>query len=313
MNAYYTLFGQEVRLELLNVRGYEVALRLLQLKDEHLDAWKFGSAARQMLRRIFVRHDHYSHALRGDVGAIYRDSFYRLLLAVIPQEQRAEALKRLQYSPYRLLIDRYLDGNWRYGHEFEQDAQLPEGTLQALINYLSGKEESLHAADLLNAFAGLDIIAADTARPSKTSSATQEESLRPAEADSPSVREWTLVRLTAAVAKHLAQKGQQPTFDAYWQAIASQLSWLFSIKDYNALADFVGALLEEVHTSPDDSTKPIWYDNLVRHTSTTGIQLAKALEEAWSEARTQAEKLASSPLGHEKKQQSYVALSQQSD
>ena len=104
MVTYTTFLGQQINLGKLSIEHHVVVLKVLALAEAHKgDPFEFSTRCRHYFRRTYVRADIYNSVLRGPVGDIYRDCFYRIYAANLKNRKPQEFLQSIQTNPFRLL------------------------------------------------------------------------------------------------------------------------------------------------------------------------------------------------------------------
>lgn len=178
MNTYTTLIGEKVDLDSLPAYLARVPEGLLQAyKNEanlkRLDPFRFAERARSFMGvySYLITPATFVKILRGGTGVIYRDCFYRLLIAKLEKEKgnkearaefRAKCVVNLRYNPLRILFDRFLDG-WATFDQFGEAAGLDIRDLRWKLQsqMFSGRKSPITLELLAKAFENLGIIVSE--------------------------------------------------------------------------------------------------------------------------------------------------------
>lgn len=252
MNAYQTLLGKRLELDRLPLDLQSIALRVLAFAEANDgDAFEFASRCRRLFRRAFVRPDAYHAAMRGPVGDMYRDRFYRIFANSLKDGEREAFLESIRHNPLRLLFDRYLDGTWRYQADFAQDAGLNDAQVARAFKKVLGGSGSgeISVSKMAQAFAALGIV--PDGSPAFADSSLGEFTPLPS---APTAREWLLLLLASSVTRCLCQVESRVDDDgliACRDVLAHYLSVLYDIQDYNHLTDFTYRVLRELLATYD--------------------------------------------------------------
>lgn len=110
MEPYITLFGRILRLAQLPQHVRSLISQIIgayQIKEVTPDV--FATTTRALLCNAYPARQHYHRMMRGVVGEIFRDCYYRLHLSRFDQDQAQLVLEQLRFNPLRLLYDYYLD------------------------------------------------------------------------------------------------------------------------------------------------------------------------------------------------------------
>lgn len=136
MEPYTTLFGRIIRLAQLPRHVLVLIGQILEAR--HAKATTpdiFATAARALVRDAYPADRHYHRAMRGLIGEVFRDCYYRLHLAQLDQEQSQQVLEQLRFNPMRLLYDSYLD-NEQTQKDFAIRADVATGALSRTFKLL---------------------------------------------------------------------------------------------------------------------------------------------------------------------------------
>ena len=247
MNTYRTAFGRQIPLAQLTLDVLAAVHRVLALSEVYSeDPLEFAARARQTLRRDFPRPEQYHAAMRGPVGAVYRDCFYRASAAKRP-ELRHELLLGLGCNPLRLLYDRFLDGDWRYQSDFAADANLGTAAVSRAFKAVMENEGrgEVSTKNLEGALAALGVSTelengGDEGRGDSFAVVPS----------SPTCREWVLLLLTSALTRCLSQvrdlKQDTAALKACRDTLALNLAFLFDVRDFHGLTDFTDLVLRQM-------------------------------------------------------------------
>jgi len=248
MVTYTTFLGQQINLGKLSIEHHVVVLKVLALAEAHKgDPFEFSTRCRHYFRRTYVRADIYNSVLRGPVGDIYRDCFYRIYAANLKNRKPQEFLQSIQTNPFRLLLDRYLDGTWRHLSEFAEEAGLAESRVTEIFKCILDDVGigEISVQKLGEAFKALGIVPviADTLAHSLDA---EQFAVVP---NVPTAREWLLILLVSSITRRLQENAGLPDSTAVTNSrdiLAHYLGFMFGIKDYNHLDDFVYRVLQEI-------------------------------------------------------------------
>lgn len=136
MEPYTTLFGRIIRLVQLPRRVQVLISQIMEARNaEETTPDIFATTARTLVRDAYPTEWHYHRAMRGLIGEIFRDCYYRLHLTQLDQEQEQRVLEELRFNPLRLLFDCYQDDD-QTQKEFAAKAGLDTGNLSRVFHLL---------------------------------------------------------------------------------------------------------------------------------------------------------------------------------
>lgn len=263
MVTYQTIFGGQINFGHLTLDVQAIVLRVLAMAETHAnDAWEFASRCRQLFCRAFGSTDSYQAAMRGPIGEVYRDCFYRIHANSLGKQKSAEFLNSVRYNPLRLLLDRFLDGSWRHQNEFARSAGLSAAQVTRLFkNVLEGDQSGEISVRKLG-----EALKALNAVPTLTEAPKEGVSKFVSNPTAPTAREWFLVLLVSSITKLLYTGAGQATsvqdIRRYRDALARYLSFSYGVRDYNHLTDLTGRVLRELLTTIR-STREVTEDEML--------------------------------------------------
>lgn len=184
MNHYQTLTGEIIDLGIL--RGslqlfvhtmIAHTSRKQEMEDDadKLSANDFAAQVREHLRVQYPQPEAYSSVMRGPVGTIYRDCFYRLYAREYAREklekneaqdesvlQKSEQafIRNIRYNPARILLDRFLEDPATQV-QFSRETGLDTATVSRVFSYVltpESKEASLGLARLAEVCERLQVV-----------------------------------------------------------------------------------------------------------------------------------------------------------
>lgn len=265
MNTYRTILGQSIRLGSLPSNEVSLVHEILEEKERYGSGEEgpqpavFASAAQKWIRAEFPLIAHFQEALRGPIGAVYRDCYYRLLAEEISKgdrEERQRIFENLRANPARVLYDRYLDGGYTQS-ELADAAGLNEATISRLFSRIRKLEATEGPAIQLQRFqqacANLSLVLLGEDFPAEYQSVGETPFVRAL--DDFTVRERQLLRLVAAVTRHLfhSSTSEPPAGrrEACRAFLALHLSAQYGIDNVDILDRFTQAILEEIEGARD--------------------------------------------------------------
>lgn len=112
MSPYVTIFGKKIRIITKPLVIQKIATRLIEMhRLKGIKPKLFAIQARQIIKDEYPTDRLYYRAMRGTLGEVFRDCYYRLHLSRFDAKQSDYIKQQLCFNPLRLLLDRYLDND----------------------------------------------------------------------------------------------------------------------------------------------------------------------------------------------------------
>jgi hypothetical protein len=275
MNSYQPLSGPSISIGTLPTDEAMLACELITKAFEKPDhsAERFLREARARLHQRFPDRLDYLKAMRGPIGSILRDLFYRVRAKELKEQgvsddQLCRFLDNVRFNPLRLLLDRFLEGGLGQ-NEFASLAGLDKTAVSRILKDLLGdgggkRPPSLSVARFQNACMRLGIrpvyhadqedIGLNVTRPLRA----QEYRI--------SARERQLYRLVATATrleddKRAAKITEIDKDDEVRDFIAFHVLLLYGLEHVQSAEELAAAILEDIRNRPrikEASQLPTW-------------------------------------------------------
>jgi len=271
LNAYRTALGQTLRFASLPPNQVCIIQEILVEKRKHeppaSDSPRpdsFLAAARKWIKADYPHENDFLRVLRGPIGEVYRDCYYRLLAEEASggnAAARSRFFENLRANPARVLYDRYLEGRQTQA-ELARAANLSATTVSRLFSLVrdpqSNEDPSISLERYQEACARLSLTLVGTHFQARDHAFEENPIVQTI--DEFTVRERQLLRLVAAVTRYLfshpaasqeSTEVPQERKDACLAFLALHLGIQYGIDHIDILDRFSRAFLEEIEKARD--------------------------------------------------------------